>query len=171
MVIDLNKELKKGRHYYELPSLFGKELKYGHKMYTHPSPAFSISYPKHYKVTAPVQNEVFLVKYPISSTPQFGVYVENKPLDIRLQDIGERHYANELEKFGSSVKLVSNTQTALSDGTPANEVQFDWVSNDHWPVKTMIVSTYHGDKLIFAAVTSFAHPEALRECLYSLRFD
>ena len=45
------------------------------------------------------------------------------------------------------------------------------LSKDHWPVKTMIVSTFQGDKLIFAAVTSFAHPESLREFLYSLRFD
>jgi hypothetical protein len=171
VVIDLNEELKKGHHYYDLPSLFGKELAYDRKVYTHLSPAFSISYPKHYKVAATVKDEVLRAKYPISSTPLFGVVVRDKPQDIRLQDIGERHYTNELEKFSSSVKLVSNTQTALSDGTPANEVQFDWVSNDHWPVKTMIVSTYHGDKLIFAAVTSFAHPEALRECLYSLRFD
>ncbi len=140
-------------------------------MYTHPSPAFSISYPKQYKVTAPVQDEVLRAKYPISSTPLLGVVVKDKPQDIRLQDIGERHYTNKLKKFGSSVKLVSSTQTTLSDGTPANEVQFDWVVNDHWPLKTMIVSTYRGDKLIFAAVTSFAHPETFREFLYSLRFE
>ena len=118
-----------------------------------------------------MQDEVLRAKYPISSTPLFGVVVKDKPQDIRLQDIGERHYTNKLEKFGSSVRLVSTTQIALSDGAPANEVQFDWVSNDHWPVKTMIVSTYRGEKLIFAAVTSFAHPETLREFLYSLRFD
>jgi len=171
VVIDLNEELKKERHYYELPSLFCKKLKYGRKVYTHPSPAFSISYPKHYKATAPEGKEVLRVKHPISSTPLFGVVVKDKPQDIRLQDIGERHYTNELEKFGTNVRLVSNAQTALSDGTPANEVQFDWVLNEHWPVKTMIVSTYRGDKLIFAAVTSFAHPESLREFLYSLRFD
>ena len=38
-------------------------------------------------------------------------------------------------------------------------------------LKTMILSTYRDDKLIFAAMTSFAHPEALREFLYSLQFD
>jgi hypothetical protein len=69
------------------------------------------------------------------------------------------------------MKLVSSAQNVLRDGTPATEVLFDRVVKDHWPLKTMIVSTYHGDKLIFAAVTSFAHPEALREFLYSLRFD
>ncbi|MEX1325358.1 MAG: hypothetical protein AB1Z29_01055 [Desulfobacterales bacterium] len=171
VVIDLNEELKKGRHYYELPSLFGKKLKYGRKVYTHPSPAFSISYPKHYKVKAPVLDEVLLVKYPISNTPQFGVYVESKPQDIQLQDIGQRYFTNLIKKYSTSMKLVSSAQNVLRDGTPATEVLFDRVVKDHWPLKTMIVSTYHGDKLIFAAVTSFAHPEALREFLYSLRFD
>jgi len=171
VVLDLSEELKKGHHYYELPSLFGKELKYGCKVYTHPSPAFSISYPKHYKVTAPELDEVLLVKYPISSLPRLGVYVENKPQDIRLQDIGQRYFSYLIEKYSTNLKLVSSMQTVLSDGTPANEVLFDRVVNDHWPLKTMIVSTFRGDKLIFAAVTSFAHPETFREFLYSLRFD
>ena len=43
VIIDLNKELKKGRHYYELPSLFGKKLKCSRKTYIHPDPAFTIS--------------------------------------------------------------------------------------------------------------------------------
>ena len=43
VIIDLNKELKKGCHYYELPSLFGKKLKCSRKTYIHPDPAFTIS--------------------------------------------------------------------------------------------------------------------------------
>jgi hypothetical protein len=171
VVIDLKEELKKGRHYYELPLLFGKEVKLGRKKYTHTSPAFSISYPKHYKVTAPANDEALLVKYPISSTPQLGVYVKNKPQHIRLQDIGLRYFTPLIKKYSTNMKLVASRQTMLSDGTPANEVLFDRVLNDHWPFQTMIVSTYRGDKLIYAAVTSFAHPEALSEFLYSLRFD
>jgi len=170
VIFDLSEELKKGRHYFELPSLFGKELRYGRKVYTHPSPAFSISYPKHYKVTEP-ENEVLLVKNPMGSIPRLGVYVENKPQDIQLYDIGQRYFYNLLGKHSTNIKLVSSTQTVLSDGTPANEILFDVVVNEHWFLKTMILSTYRGDKLIFAITTSFAHPEALREYLYSLRFD
>ena len=171
VIIDLNKELKKGCHYYELPSLFGKELKYSRKTYTHPDPAFTISYPKHFKVTTPVKDEVLRTKCPFSSTPLFSVVVKDKPKDIRLQDIGAWHFTDELKKHGTKVRLVSTTKTALSDRTPANEMQFEWVVNDIWPVKTMIVATYRGDKLIFPIVTSFAHPESFRDFLYSLRFD
>ncbi len=171
VIIDLTEELKKGCHYYELPSLFGRELKYSRKTYTHPDPAFTISYPKHFKVTKPVKDEVLRAKCPLSSTPLFSVVVKDIPQDIRLQDIGSRHFTDELKKLGTKVRLVSTTQTALSDRTPANEMQFEWVANDIWPLKTMIVATYRGDKLIFPIVTSFAHPESLRDFLYSLRFD
>ena len=67
--------------------------------------------------------------------------------------------------------LQSNTQTKLNDGTPANEVQFDWVTTNNIPVKTLFIATYRDDKLIYAAVHSLAHPSSLREYLYSLRFD
>ena len=107
----------------------------------------------------------------MGSTPRLGVYVENKPEDIQLYDIGQRYFYDLLGKHSTNIKLVSSTQTVLSDGTPANEILFDVVVNEHWFLKTMILSTYRGDKLIFAITTSFAHPEALREYLYSLRFD
>jgi len=67
--------------------------------------------------------------------------------------------------------MISNIQSKLNDGTLANEVQLDWVTKDNWPVKTILLSIYRADKLIYAAVTSLAHPGSLREFLYSLRFD
>jgi predicted SnoaL-like aldol condensation-catalyzing enzyme len=171
IVLSLSEELKKGRHYFDLPSLFGKELKYDIRVYTHSSPDFSISYPKHYKVIKPILNEVLLVKNPLSSTPQLGVYVENKPNDIHLEDIGQEYFYSIIEKYSTSVKLVSSNQTLLNDGTSAVEIFFDRMVNEFWPLKTLILSTYRGDKLIFAAITSVEHPEALRDYIYDLRFD
>jgi hypothetical protein len=171
IMLNLSEELKKGRHYFELPSLFGNELKYGNQVYTHTSPAFSISYPKHYKVIRPTSNEVLLVKNPLSSTPRLGVYVENKPNEIQLEDIGQEYFCSKIEKYSTSVKLVSSKQTFLNDGTPSVEILLDSAANEYWSIKTLILSTYRGDKLIFAAIKSLAHPEALRDYLYSLRFD
>ena len=171
IILNLSEELKKGRHYFDLPTLYGKELKYDNQVYTHSSPDFSISYPKHYKVIKPTLNEVLLVKNPLSSTPQLGVYVENKPNGIQLENIGQEYFYSKIEKYSTSVKLVSSKQTLLNDGTPSVEILFDNVVDEHWPLKTLTLSTYRGDKLILAAITSFEHPEALREYLYSLRFD
>jgi hypothetical protein len=170
IIFTLSEELKKGSHYFDLPSLFGNELKYDKKIYTHSSPAFRISYPAHYKVIKPQLDEVLLVKNPMSRTPQIGVYVQNKPRDIQLQDIGQQYLYSLLKKYSTNVKLVSSTQNILRDGTPVNETIFDRVINKQWPFKTMILSTYRDDKLIFVSTMSFAHPEALKEYLYSLQF-
>ena len=171
VVIDLSEELIKGPHYYEIPSLFGKEPKYRRKVYSHPSPAFSISYPKHYKVMATELNEVMLVKNPMSSTPRIGVYVEDKPKGIHLEDIGQEYFYSIVEKYSTSVKLVSSKKTLLNDGTPAIEILFDRVINEYWPFKNLILATFRDDKLIFIATISYEHPEALREYLYSLQFN
>ena len=173
VIINLNEELKKGSHYYEIPSLFGKKVKYSKKKYVHRSPAFRISYPKHYKVveSKPELNEVFRVKCSFGGAPILSVSIDDKPQDIPLTDIGEKFYLPELRKLVAKVKMISNTQTKLNDGTPASEVQFDLVTKDNWPLKTLILSTYRDDKLIYAAVHSWAFPDSLREYLYSLRFD
>jgi hypothetical protein len=171
IVFNLSQELKKGRHYIDIPSLFNKELKYDTKVHTHSAPSFSISYPKHYKVIKPAENEVLLVKNPMSNTPQIGVYVENQPKDIHLKDIGRNYLFSLINKYSTKAKLVYSKQTVLNDGTSANETLFDRVINKHWPHKTLILSTYRNGKLIFVATTSFDHPEALRDYLYSLRFE
>ncbi len=171
IVFNLEQELKKGRHYFELPPLFGRELKYNTRVYKHSAPAFSISYPKHYKVTKPTLNEVLLVKNPMSNTPQIGVYVEDQPEDIQFEDIGQRYLFRLIEKYSTKARLVYSKQTVLNDGTPAHETFFERVVNKHWPYKTLVLSTYIDDKLIIVATTSFAHPEALKKYLYSLRFE
>ena len=172
VIINLNEELKKGSHYYEIPSLFGKKVKYSNKEYVHNSPAFRISYPKHYKVVKqkPESNEVFRAKYSISGVPILSVSIDDKPQDILLRDIGEKFYLPKLKKSAIAVKITSNIQSKLNDGTAANEVQFDWMTPDNWPVKTIVLLTYRDEKLIYAAVHSLAYPSSLREYLYSLRF-
>ena len=171
IVFDLSQELKKGRHYFDLPALFNRGLKYDVHVYTHASPSFRISYPKHYKVAKPALNEVLLVKNPMSNTPHIGVYVENRPKDVQLKDVGWNCLFRLIEKYSTKAALVYSKQTVLSDGTPANETLFERVLNEHWPFKTLILATYRDNMLIFVATTSFDHPEALREFLYSLQFD
>ena len=119
----------------------------------------------------PTLNEILLVKNPLGSTPQLGVYVENKPNGIQLEDIGQEYLHSKIDKYSTSVKLVYSKQTFLNDGTPAVETYFNRMVNEFLPFKTLILSTYRGNKLIFAAITSFSHPEALRNYLYSIRFE
>ena len=171
VIINLKEELIMGSHYYELPALFGKKVTYGRKKFTHHSPAFRISYPKHYKVVKPESNEVFRVKCSFGGTPILSVSIDDIPKDIPLMNLGEKFYLPELKKSDAEAKITSNIQTKLHDGTQANEVQFDCVAQNNWPLKISILSTYRNEKLIFVAVQSWAFPDSLREYLYSLRFD
>ena len=171
IIFDLSEELQKGHHYYDLPSLFGKELKITNKVYTHSFPKFSISYPKHYIAKKPASNEVLLVRNPLSDTPQIGVYVEDKPDGIQLNDIGQYYIYDKIDKYSTSVKLIYSKKTVLSDGTPSVEILFDNTVDEIWSLKTLVLSTYRRDKLIFAVITSLAHPEALRDYLYSIQFN
>jgi len=171
VIINLNEELKKSSHYYEIPSLFDKKVKYSRKEYTHSSPAFRISYPKHYKVVKPELKEVFRAKCSFSGAPILSVAIDDIPKDIPLINLGEKFYLPELKKSDAEAKITSNIQTKLHDGTQANEVQFDCVAQNNWPLKISILSTYRNQKLIFVAVQSWAFPDSLRDFLYSLRFD
>jgi hypothetical protein len=170
IIIDLNKELKKGNHHYELPSLFGKTVSYERKDYVHSSPAFRVSYPKHYKIVKPELNEVFRARHPAGFLV-LSVSIDDKRQDIPLKDIGKKFYLPEFKKVDTDAKISTNIQSKLHDGTPANETQFDWVTSNNWPIKTLILSAYRDDKLIYTAVHSAADPRFLREYLYSLQFD
>jgi hypothetical protein len=171
VVIDVDVELDKGPHYFNISSMFGKELKYRRKTFTNDSPAFSVSYPSEFKVTETIgRNEVFRAKCAHASTPIFIIYVHDKPKGLSLQDLGKDYFLPEISTLGTEARLVSNKITKIANGVLANEIQIDWVT-DHYPVKSLIVSTYCGDKLISAMVTSRAHPEALKDFLYSLRLN
>ena len=103
--------------------------------------------------------------------PILSVSIEDKPQDISLDEIGVKFYLPELKKSGAEPKITSNIHTELNDGTEANEVQFDCVAQNNWPLKISILSTYRDNKLIYVAAQSWAFRDSLKDFLYSLRFD
>ena len=171
VIINLKEELKKGRHYYEIPSLFGKKVSYQKKEFVHHAPAFRIVYPKHYRVVTPEENQVFKVRNSFGGVPDFSVSVIDRPSGMPLREFGEKIYTPELNKSGTHIKILSNIQTRLIDGTPAYEVSFDWLHKSNWTVSTMVLSAYRESRLYYVAAHSLAHSEFMKEFIYSLRFD
>jgi hypothetical protein len=171
VIINLNNKLKKGRHYYELPSLFGKKVSYAKKEYVHRTPAFRIVIPKHYKIVKPETDQVLKVRNSFNGVPELSVSVIDRPQDMPLRDFWKKIYIPELNKSGTNIKIESNIQTRLIDGTPANEMYLDWLHKSNWPVSTMVLSAYHKNRLYYVAAHSLAHSEFMKEYLYSLRFD
>jgi hypothetical protein len=76
------------------------------------------------------------------------------------------YFYNKIKKHSTRVDLVYSKRTLLKDGTPAVEILFDRVLENYMPLKTLILSTYRDEKLIFSAITSIEHPEALIDYLY-----
>ena len=171
IIINLNEELKKGRHYYDLPALFGKKVLYSKKEYVHHTPAFRITIPKHYKVVEPEADQVFKVRNSLYGVPELSVSIIDRPKDVPLREFGKKIYLPELYKSGTNFKIESNIQARLIDGTPANEMCLDWLHNSNWPVSTMVLSAYHKNRLYYVAAHSLAHSEIMKEYLYSLRFE
>jgi hypothetical protein len=171
VIINLEEELLKGNHYYEIPSLFGDDVKYKKKQYTHQSPKFRLYYPKHFKIVQTKSNEVFRAKNSFGGVPILSVSIEDKPQDIALDEIGDQFYLPELEKSGAEPKMTSNINTKLNCGTQANVVQFDCIAQNNWPLKISILSTYRDNKVIYVATQTWAFQESLNEYLYSLQFD
>jgi hypothetical protein len=161
----------KGAHYYEIPSLFGDDVTYGKKEYIHKSPKFRLSYPKHFNIVESKSDEVFRTKNSFGGVPIMSVSIKDKPQDISLNELCTRFYTPELKKSGADPKMTSNVNTIINDGVQANVIQFDCLAHNRWPLKLSLLSTYHHNELIYVAVQSWAFPDALREYLYSLRFD
>ena len=171
VTINLNEELKKGRHYYDLPYLFGKKVSYEKKEYVHHTPAFRIAIPKHYKVVKPEADQVLKLRNSFGGLPELSVSVIDIPPGMPLSEFGKKIYIPELNKSGTNIKIESHMQTRLIDGTPANELCLDWLHKSNWPVNTMVLSAYHDNRLYYVVAHSLAHSEIMKEYLYSLRFD
>ena len=97
--------------------------------------------------------------------------IDDRLHDMPLKDVGKDLYLAEFQKLDTGAKISANMPSKLHDGTPANETQIDWVTKNGWSVKTLFLSTFRNDRLIYTTVHSAADPGFLREYLYSLRFD
>lgn len=168
VIINLEKELMKSAHYYEIPTLFNKSSTYGKKEYRNNSPAFKISYPNHFNVVNQKTDEIFRAKNSFGGVPILTVSLIDKPKDIPLSKIATDFYFNELNKHKNQPKLIYTADTILGNGRLANEALFDCVADNNWPIKLSILSTYWNDKLIFVTVQSWQFPQALKEFQYSL---
>ena len=148
-----------------------EKISYEKKEYVHHAPAFRIVFPKHYKVVKPEADQVLKLRNSFGGLPELSVSVIDIPPGMPLSEFGEKIYIPELNKSGTNFTIESNIQTRLADGTPANEVCFDWLHKSNWPVSTMVLSAYHENRLYYVAAHSLAHSEFMKEYLYSLRFD
>ncbi len=134
VTINLNAELKKGRHYYDLPALFGKKVSYAKEEYVHHTPSFRIVFPKHFKVVNPEADQLLKVRNSFGGLPELSISVIDRPPNMPLSEFGKKIYIPELNKSGTNIKTVTNIKTRLGDGTPASYFYAASPGTPHWPV-------------------------------------
>jgi hypothetical protein len=60
----------------------------------------------------------------------------------------EEYLLNKIGKFGTDVELIHEKQVELKDGIPGREFRFNWISNGHWQLKTIILAIYYQNFLM-----------------------
>jgi len=151
-----------------LADLFEEALE--KKIYVHKgTPAFKFEYPAGSEKLATVtKSQVLRMRTPDGL--DFEASVGDIPEGMTLADHGPKLYAPALEKFGSNVKVISNKEVTLKDGTKAYRTDIKWLYEEDIWVTTLVVSIFKDDKMVFLA-THTANPNAVAWIVESLTFE
>jgi uncharacterized caspase-like protein/translation initiation factor IF-1 len=133
-------------------------------------PAFHFRYPVgSTKIATNSPNQVMAMKTPRGVT--FLVAMAKIPQGMRLKDIGWKAYAPGLKKIGSSIKVISNREIMLKDGTKAYRTSLKWLTKDRKKrITTIVVSAFKDDKWVFLSIHTSVHPEKFAPIAESLTF-
>jgi NAD(P)-dependent dehydrogenase (short-subunit alcohol dehydrogenase family) len=148
------------------------------KKFEHDSPRFSIQYPEEWvQLKAPplLTHAVFYaLRIPGAD---FTIRVIDKsdpalPSDYSLEN-ATSYRALFLENFGTGSTIISDKQTTLKDGTPANEGLIEYKNLGIVKIKVIDFTVDKGDKwiVITIGVNSKCFEEEFKEIPYALEFD
>ncbi|MHA1915071.1 MAG: SDR family NAD(P)-dependent oxidoreductase [Promethearchaeota archaeon] len=147
----------------------GKENSYEYK---NESLVFSISYPDHLIQIKPPPNTPQVFAASREFLQDLHVSVADIPPNLRLEDTSQA-FANLLIPFGKEVKIVSDKQITLQDGTVAQEAEITYKRFNTVSMASHHVSVIKDNKWI--RVSTFAHPsfhnEELKKIGLSLKFQ
>jgi len=135
------------------------------------SPAFSVSFPKDFREKAPNKkfDQVYSGRLPSGFNVQ--IVVSDIPKDQKLADAGSV-YANKViaASFNTAVKILSNEEQTLSDGTMAYLTTFQWTARSGATITSYIRSAYKASKLIQINGHAWGNPARILKILNSLSF-
>jgi len=144
------------------------ELKIGSKVYENMSPPLLLTYPDD------------LIEYnPDPRTKQIfnaskvgcelQILVTKKPVEMKLED-ATRTIAEDLKLTANEIKIISDQQTELSDGTLANEGIIGCNITGIYKEKHLNLSVFHGEKWIRVNISGRQNSdiEDFKKIAYSL---
>ncbi len=133
---------------------------------------FSISYPSYLIQINPPPNIPQVFAASREFLQNLHVFVADIPPNLRLEDTSQT-FANLLIPFGKDIKIVSDKQITLQDGTVAQEAEITYKQLNAVSTASHHVSVIKDNKWI--RVSTFAHPsfhnEELKKIGLSLKFQ
>ncbi|MFX1409489.1 MAG: SDR family NAD(P)-dependent oxidoreductase [Promethearchaeota archaeon] len=134
--------------------------------------SFSISYPDYLiEINPPLISRKQVFAATDGSFQDLEVHVSRIPKNMRLEDATEG-IADILKNFGNNIKIVSNKQIKLKDGTSANEGEIYYKYRGYREITSHHVSTFKENKWIRISIYAgiFENNEDLKKIVHSLEF-
>ena len=100
----------------------------------------------------------------------FQASVADIPEGIKVADVGPRALAVALENVGSNVKVISNKEITLKDGTKAYRTDIEWLFQGSFSLTTLVVSAFKNGKWVFLTAHPWQAPNEVASIVESLTF-
>jgi len=138
------------------------------KLYVNDWPAFSLSYPAHWLKKTSDSKFVFRAEAP-KGFPAFRIAIISN-MDMPLK-YSTSIYLPELSNMGKDINVFYDKKAKLKDGTPAQEVELEWVTNAGIKLNTLFLTAKKDDIWILVTVsdTKGRIEGDLRKIPYSLK--
>jgi CubicO group peptidase (beta-lactamase class C family) len=133
------------------------------------SPAFQFKYPlgsRKEEIRYPGQ--VMRMRTPGDIV--FSASVIDIPEGMKIEDFGPKFYAQDLENYGSNIKVISNKEIMLRCSTKAYRTDITWSWKNALPFTTYLVSVYKDGKCIFLWAATWKYHNKLEPIVQSLTF-
>ncbi len=136
------------------------------------SPAFQFTYPLgSTKAELGWPSQIMRMKTPEGVI--FAATIIDIPEGIQLKDFGPIFIVKWFKnyRYGSNLKVTSNKEITLKDGTRAYQTNFTWVWNNTDAITTFQVSAYKDGKCIFLSIHPWQNPDQYEPIVQSLTFE
>jgi len=138
-------------------------------LYVNQWPAFSLTYPVRWQEKIPERRFVFRAEAS-EGAPSLRISVI-PGMDMPLK-YATTFFLPVLEKVGQNIKVIYDKAAVLEDGTPAREMEIEWVPYGGPKLNTLFLTIKSEDAWIVVALsdTKGSIGEDLRKIPYSLKF-
>ena len=134
-------------------------------------PAFVVKYPKGRTERAFKRPETVFKVETHDDLIGFYVYVSDIPNSLKLENVGPKAFAPTLARdVGARVKVLSNEETELSDGTKAFRTEMEWTHRRGFHVRFLLVSAFKKNKFVSVGAVTVGDPSEIEKLVESLRF-